>query len=306
MTETLSWDSFIGQDALKNQLIISCRAAKMRNEPLEHMLFAAGEGGVGKSTLARLVAQEMGTKLHEVSGKLDVKAARMILSGMEPNDILFIDEIHQCFPKTGEWLLPLLQDGVLLGKRGPEQQPPITVLAATTESGKIPQTVLSRFSQPAFAPYRDCEATQIAEVFAERLFEKTRMPSAWNYLSVATAANNNPRMIGRVLRSLRDLASCDPRLWEDGEYDITQALKFQGLTEDGLTALACRYITLMFKEYDGGCGGQAICNRLQEPGGIISTERLLMQKGLLQMTSSGRELTQAGFRRVKELLGVEK
>lgn len=297
-----TWDEFIGQDQLKRQLMIACRSAKRRGEPLKHTLFAAGEGGVGKTALALLVSKELGTSLKIISGKVDVNQARIALAGMQRGDVLFYDEIHQV--GKGDWLLHFLQDGVIMGPHGPERQPEITMLAATTEAGRIPEAVLSRFNMPTIAPYSDLDAQRIAELFAKKIFPKDlTLPSLWNYACIAEASSNNPRMIGKVLENLRDIAMEDPALLKDGDYDITEALQWAGLTKDGLTDLACRYLVLLLTEFGGTAGGQTIAERLQEPSGVNYTERLLMDKGMLAKTKTGRVLTQLGIARAKELAG---
>lgn len=297
-----SWDAFIGQEQVKRQLMMKCKSARLRNEPLKHHLFAAGEGGVGKTALALLVAKELGSDIKVIAGKVDAMQARIALSGMRRGDVLFYDEIQQGGKQAEFWLLHLLNDGVIAGPNGPEKQPEVTVLAATTDKGSLSEALISRFVTPTIAPYTEFEATKIAELAAKRIFPTDLpQPSHCNLLDIACATSFNPRAIGKVLENLRDLGLCDvDSVWDGYDYNIAEALAWEGLTPDGLTADACRYLTVLLG-MGGQAGGVAIAERLQEPGGVAYTERLLMEKDMLARTRTGRQLTGLGITRAKEL-----
>jgi len=207
--------------------------------------------------------------------------------------------------RHAEWLLHLLTDGVLMGPTGPEAQPLITVIGATTDVGRLPETLVSRFGlRPVLAAYSDHEGCIIAMKMAPAIFtDLAPFPSVEDFTAIATAANNNPRLIRAVLESLRDLALVDlDSVYDGAAYDLSEALTWLGLTGDGLTYLALRYLQALHIEFAGQAGEQSIADRLQEPGGVASTERLLQDKGLIAKTRQGRVLTAAGIRRARELV----
>jgi holliday junction DNA helicase RuvB len=305
------WDEFIGQDLAKEQLQIACASAKKRGKPLEHVLIKSGKPGIGKTTLAKLCAKELGTKLHMVSGKVTVTEARMVLSDMSDGDVLFYDEIHQAVVggrASAEWMLHVLQDGMILGPMGEEEIPAITVIGATTDAGKLPRTIVGRFEyRPELVDYTDAQAALIAwNTSAVILGEAGLKPVTTDTAArIALAANNNPREISQLLKALRDIAFI-----RDGEgtydEDFTKALRFLRRTDDGLDFTAQRYLVSLLTEFGGSAGERAIMNRLQEPGGLAYIEVVLMDKGLIGMTGRGRTLTKEGIRRAKDLrdLGV--
>ena len=302
-----TWGKFIGQVQAKEQLLTATRSAKKRGVRMPHTLLASGTPGIGKTSLALLAAAEMKAGARVVSGKFTMGEARMAFAEMDDGDVLIIDEIHQMVAggKAGaEWLLNYLQDGVLLTPLGPEQQPSVTIIGATTDSGRLPETVLNRFPcQPLLVAYTETEAAKIALGTAQRIFTELPMPSATNCREIAAAASHNPRVIKGVLEALRDIA-----LVEDGEnyngkaYDITKALLWLGLSRDGLTEGCRRYLLVLLNDFGGRPAGQAaMADRLQEPGGLAYTERLLMDKGYLVKGVGGRVLTSDGVRRARAL-----
>lgn len=304
-----SWDEVIGQEKAKRQLQVAIRAAQMRGVPMPHTLLASGVPGVGKTALAVLCAQELGTGVKIVSGRMKGAEARLVLADMCDGDALIIEEVHQLAQvskKDAEWLLHLMENGVLIGPRGPEPQPAITIVATTTDPGRLPEPVLERFTcKPALTPYSDDEATQIAQLMAMRLFDPPMcLPTKGNCAAVAQAANNNPRQVRILLENLRDHALVEgPDFWdlEDG-YPLDQVLDDHGLTADGLTQTAQRYLRILHDEWAGEPAGvSAMKERLREPGGLDYTERLLQEKGFIALTKRGRLLTQSGIRRARAL-----
>lgn len=307
-----TWDDFIGQEQAKRQLQVAIASAKQRNAALGHVLLASGEHGIGKTAMALLTAVQLGTMLKTVSGKMTLNEARIVLAGMDDQDVLFIDEAHRLVQGgkgNAEWLLHLLQDGVLMGPREPEEQSKITVIAATTDRSRLPDTILSRFPlQPVLVPYTADEAVAIGNKAAIRLFAPPLpYPSVDTFRAVARAANNNPRTIGSILGNLRDLALVDlagvcPDE-NDRTYELSEALTWLGLTADGLDEVACRYLTVLVNDFNGQAGEKAIADRLQEAS-LHSTERLLMQKGHIVKTRQGRVVTREGINRARELEGL--
>lgn len=302
-----TWDDFVGQDQAKRQLQVACRSAKRRNKPLGHVLLASGEPGIGKTTLALLTAAEMGTELKIVSGPMNVNEARITLSAMRDGDVLFYDEFHQAVrggKGKAEWLLNFLQDGVLLGPRGPEEQPRVTLIGATTDAARLPDTITSRFDlRPVLETYSDEEGFDIALKMAESTFngeEGLHFPTLDDFDEIARAGSNNPRTIGAILRNLRDLAVVDEEVWNGQRYELDEALEWLGLTRDGLTEVAVRYLIVLLDEFQAQAGEKALADRLQEAN-LDSVERMLMRRDYITKTRQGRVLTKDGIRRAREL-----
>lgn len=298
-----TWDEFVGQEMTKRQLQVAARSAKLRGEPMEHILLASGVPGIGKTSLALLAAMEAGARFKIVSGKMSANAARIALSQLRDGDVLIYDEIHQAMPQAERWLLHLLQNGVIVGPLGPEKQPKITVIGVTTDVGRLPDTIIGRFPlQPVFEPYTDQEAQLITLKLSAKIFPREiPWPCGITICEIAEAANNNPRVIRSILINLRDLLLCSDEVDEHGNYDLDEVLEWNGLTFDGLNDIACKYLTTLMKDFQGQAGEKAIADRLQQPAGVASIERLLMDKGLIGKTRSGRVLTQAGIRRARLL-----
>jgi len=305
-----TWDEFTGQARAKGQLQASIHSAQSRHTRLEHVLIAAGQYGTGKSALARLVAAEMEVGIIELSGQVSIDQARPILRGMEDRDILFLDEVHAMVTHgkaNAEWLLHLLEDGRLLSAAGAEKMPDITVIAATTDAGKLPETILNRFPiRSVLDPYTPEQATEIALYMAGNLRFGSETPplTARTAVLVADAANGNPRDMRALLTILRDayyggLAEVD----ENGDYDLSTMLEWAGLTADGLTKIAQDYLTVMMVDFSGKAGEKTIASALGEPGPLRHVERLLLQKGFIAVTATGRQMTKRGVTRATQLLG---
>lgn len=304
------WESFIGQDQAKQQLLTAVRSAKIRGAVLGHTLLASGKPGIGKTSLALLVAGELGREVKVISGKIPPNQARIALSGLEDGDVLIYDEIHMAVSggqANAEWLLHYLQDGVIMGPTGPEEQPQLTVIGCTTEPGRLPKAIIERFTfKPPLEHYSRDEAGQIGLTFVSRMFsDELPIPSTENMLAIADAANCNPRMIKAILTNLRDIAlTTDMGNHDGGQYDVTQALDWLGLTEDGLDLTCRRYLVALLTDFQGGAGMKALQERLQEPGGLGHVESVLIEKGLIAQTKSGRTLTGPGIKRAKLLVAA--
>lgn len=302
------WDDFIGQEQAKRKLLIASRSAKVREAPMDHVLIQSGKAGVGKTALAWLAAREIGSNIQVVAGALKVNEARMLISRMNDRDVLFYDEIHQAVAggkAKGEWLLTLLQDGCLPGPRGAmERCPAITVIGATTDAGRLPQTILTRFSPLELDDYTDEDGLRIVLSLAGRMFPKPLpLPSVDNAGAIARACSNNPRIMRQLLINLRDiaLATEGSNLSEDG-YDLTEAMEWMGLDDDGLTELARRYLIALVKDFGGEpVGERTMQDRLCEPGGLAHTEKLLMDRQLIVKTRQGRIPTGEGLSRALAL-----
>jgi Holliday junction DNA helicase RuvB len=304
------WDLFFGQEQAKEQLRDAITTAQVLGTRLDHVLLASGQQGVGKSTLAQLIAGAMGVDMVTVSGKITAGEIRKLIWKMQDGQVLFIDEVHQLVgggKANAEWLLHLLQDGMLVGAWGAEQVPDITIVAATTDAGKLPETILDRFVlRPVLTAYDEDTAADICVVKAIQCFAPTNVPipDRATCVRIAAAANRNPRRMGNILISLRNKAvACKASNWtEEGGYDLTDVLRLLGLTEDGLTTLAQRYLRAL-AEHPNGIGKAQLADVLREPGGVGDTERLLAEAGLITFSKSGRVLTSAGIKRVNRLEG---
>ena len=303
------WKDFIGQDEAKQFIMASIASAKIRGRRLDHTLIATGAHGVGKSALARLIAKELDVGLMEVQGAVDVTEAARIFSSMKNNDILFWDEIHLAVAKgksRAEWLLPVLQDGVIVTSQGVAAIPDITIIGATTEVQRLPETIISRFTvRPVLESYTPEQADRIVEVTALALWSSLNLPLPNGYTRevIATAANHNPRAISQLLKILRDSAlSGNATVCRDGLYSTDAVFRWSGLTTDGLDKLAQEYLLTLYMQPGFKAGEKTIAQALGEPMPPRHTEKLLIQKGLVRVCSSGRELTAIGSERTLELM----
>lgn len=299
------WSEYVGQHDAKRMLQVAAKSARLRGKPLDHVLIAHGTPGIGKTALAALVAREMQRKAYYLTGPVNANMARMMLDSMVEGDVVVYDEFHQVMnagKKHAEWLLSYLQDGMITGPFGPEKYPHVTFIAATTDPGKIPDSIVSRFPlRPPLTEYGDEEAAQIASTMGRNVLDGLPALSHGEALQIAQACHNNPRAIRALLTVLRDVVIADELAMVDGRYDIPGLLAFQGITPDGLDRTAREYLKSLATEFAGTAGIKALEDRLQQPGGLATIERVLMSRGLVAKTRSGRMLTQAGIRRYREL-----
>jgi Holliday junction DNA helicase RuvB len=300
---------FVGQHKAKMQLMTAMTSAAKRQAPVDHILLASGIAGIGKTSLAKLVASNLKVGYVELSGVITLKEAQAAVKVLQPRDVLFIDEIHRMVQRgkgNAEWLLHLLQDSVLMTPIGPIQVPPITVIAATTDVGKLPATITSRFPiKPQLVPYSTEEATEIAATQAKRLgfgTDELPLPSSNVWLhQIAAAADYNPREMSSLLITVRDIAlgsECDNLRPECG-YDVSQALDWNGRTYDGLTQVQQDYL-LTLLAMDGQAGQKTLEAAMNEVA-LGEVERGLIQRGFLLVTPRGRELSDDGVARARVL-----
>lgn len=299
-----SWDEYIGQDRAKVQLKMAIASAKFRKTRLDHVLIASGAPGIGKTALSRLVAFYAGSGATEVQGEISQDEARAIFANMRNGDVLIWDEFHQAVnsgKRHAEWLLPMLQDGVLMSSEGEIKIPSVTVVAATTDAGLLPETILSRFSlKPVLDQYSADESADIAEGMAADIFESVGLNPLprKNLLQVAEVGNRTPRVMGSILRQMRDTEIAEVATRDsEGVLDIGPTLHFSGLTYDGLDNLAQNYLLVLWSVFGGQSGITNIMGVLNEPEIPRLTEKLLMGKGYLAISRDGRKLTEAGKER---------
>jgi len=297
-----AWSDFIGQSKAKQQIQLAARSAKARRTRMDHTLLASGTPGIGKTSLALLAARTMGTNMVATSGVVSAHAARIHFANMRDGDILLIDEAHRLVEsgkKHAEWLLHYLQDGMLIGPFRPEEVPAVTIIAATTEAGKLPTTITSRFTvRPTLVEYTDEEAAGVTAKLAKRVLVDLPQPTKANCLAIAIAGNRNPRAIRQILSTLRDMAITG--MMTDG-YDIGVLLDWCGITPDGLNEQAQTYLNVLYRDFGGKAGQRALEDRLQEPGGLGDIERVLISKQFISKTATGRVITMAGTRRAMAL-----
>ncbi len=288
---------FIGQEKLKKQLEIFLKAAISRGEALDHILFY-GPAGLGKTTLACLMAREMASNIKMTSGPALTRAGDLasILTGLKKGDFLFIDEIHRLNKNVEEMLYSAMEDfalDIVLGK-GPSAKTvrlnlqKFTLVGATTRIGLISGPMRDRFGyvqQLDF--YEDTDLAEIVERTAEVLKVKIEPEAA---KSIAKRSRGTPRIANRLLRRVRDYAEVK----NDGLITLTEvdeALKMLGVDDLGLSDADRKYLEVVKKQYGGGpVGVENIAASLSEDVGTITEvyEPFLMKKGLVKRTPKGR------------------
>lgn len=291
------WAGFIGQEKAKKQLQVTAASAKARGTRMEHTLLASGLHGIGKSTLATLLAARAQVGLVRTTGPLTQDDARRLMAEMEDRDVLFIDEVHLMTvgnKNRADWVLPFMTEGVLYTNRGSERMPDITIVAATTDVGKLPQTMISRFMiQPELVPYTDEEGARITLNLADRMGVTVDDPTAQ---AIGRAADNNPRAMRQILTQVRDLGYAYPETYPN----LDTAMEWAGVSADGLTKIS-REILLLLKGATAYTASlDSIKATLGEPGPIQHHEQQLLRRGLIEVTGRGRKLTDAGVSRARE------
>ena len=297
-------DEFIGQQAVRENLRIFIDAARARGEALDHVMFA-GPPGLGKTTLAQIVARELGANFRATSGPVIAKAGDLaaLLTNLEPRDVLFIDEIHRLNPAVEEVLYPAMEDfqlDLIIGE-GPAARsvridlPPFTLVAATTRSGLITTPLRERFGIPCRLDfYRPEELEEIVKRGAALLGMALTAEGA---SEIARRARGTPRVAGRLLRRVRDFASV-------AGADVIDAVKADAaltrleVDNKGLDAMDRRYLRKIATDFGGGpVGIDTIAASLSEPRDAIEDiiEPYLIQQGFVQRTPRGRLLTNASF-----------
>jgi len=300
--KTLS--DFVGQQQARENLKVFIDAAKGRGEALDHVLFS-GPPGLGKTTLAQIVARELGVNFRSTSGPVLAKAGDLaaILTNLEPRDVLFIDEIHRLNPAVEEILYPAMEDcelDLVIGE-GPSarsvkiQLAPFTLVGATTRSGLITTPLRDRFGIPVRLNfYTADELCLIVERGARVLdFALTKDGAR----EIAGRARGTPRIAGRLLKRVRDFASVSGNKTVDAKI-ADAALTRLEVDARGLDAFDRRYLSLIAQNFSGGpVGIETIAAALGEARDAIEevVEPYLMQQVFVQRTPRGRVLTGAAY-----------
>ena len=296
---------FIGQEKARANLSVFIEAARARKEALDHVLFV-GPPGLGKTTLAQIVARELGVNFRATSGPVIAKAGDLaaLLTNLEPRDVLFIDEIHRLNPAVEEILYPAMEDfqlDLIIGE-GPAARSvkidlaPFTLVGATTRAGLLTNPLRDRFGIPVRLNfYTIAELEQIVSRGARVLGLGMSSEGA---NEIARRARGTPRIAGRLLRRVRDFAHVDKAEKVDrGIAD--RALSALEVDAAGLDAMDRRYLTTIALNYGGGpVGVETIAAALSEPRDAVEDiiEPFLIQQGFIQRTPRGRLLTGAAFR----------
>jgi len=288
---------FVGQEQTKANLKVFIDAARDRNEALDHVLLF-GPPGLGKTTLAQIVARELGVGFRATSGPVLAKAGDLaaILTNLEPRDVLFIDEIHRLPANVEEILYPAMEDHVLdliIGE-GPSARSiridlaPFTLVAATTRAGLLATPLRDRFGIPLRLEFYTPAELQRVLLGAAR---KTGAPLSEDGAGeIAARARGTPRVAGRLLRRVRDFAAADGAALIDKGH-AARALARLEVDEAGLDSLDRRYMRALIENYGGGPAGvETLAYAIAEARDAVEDviEPFLLQQGFIQRTPRGR------------------
>jgi len=300
----VSLTDYIGQDAVKEQMAIFIEAARSRGEPLDHTLIF-GPPGLGKTTLANIIAREMGVNLKTTSGPVLEKAGDLaaILTNLESGDVLFIDEIHRLSPVVEEILYPALEDfslDIVIGE-GPAARsikldlPPFTLVGATTRAGLLTSPLRDRFGiVQRLEFYSTLQLTDIVERTSRILNVNANKEGC---AEIARRSRGTPRIANRMLRRVRDYAEVK----SDGLISndtADKALNMLQIDHRGFDHLDRRMLMTLIEKFDGGpVGIESIAAAISEERGTLEDviEPYLIQQGFLTRTPRGRMATRLAY-----------
>lgn len=302
------WDEYVGQEKTKHNLKVMLEAALKRKEPADHLLFS-GPAGLGKTTLAYLVAHELGGMVKTTSGPALEKSGDLaaILTNLAPGEILFIDEAHRVNPAIEEVLYPAMEARKLhlvVGK-GPSARtlsldlPPFTLIAATTRENLLSQPLRSRFGATFRLGYYTVDDIKKILERSAKILNIAASPEAVGIL--ARAARGTPRVANRLLRRARDLAEVHGAQAID-EGAAQKTLEMLDIDEMGLEPNDRRLLLTIIEKFNGGpVGINTLSAALSEERGVIEDiyEPYLMTLGFLQRSSAGRIVLPAAYKHLK-------
>ena len=293
-------EQYLGQVPVKEQMALFIEATKRRSEALDHVL-VFGPPGLGKTTIANVIANELGVSMRSTSGPVIEKAGDLaaLLTNLQPHDVLFIDEIHRLSANVEEILYPAMEDfqiDIMIGE-GPAARsikldlPPFTLIGATTRAGLLTSPLRDRFGiVQRLEFYNVSELTQIVSRSSKILNIAADQPGC---IEIARRARGTPRIANRLLRRVRDYADIK------GDGVITQEIANKALTmlqvdENGLDEMDRRLLTTLVEQFDGGpVGINSLAAALSEERGTLEdvVEPYLIQQGYVMRTSRGRQAT---------------
>jgi len=305
----LTLDEFVGQRQVRDNLRVFIQAARGRGEPLDHVLFF-GPPGLGKTTLAQIVAREMGVGFRATSGPVIQRAGDLaaLLTNLQPRDVLFIDEIHRLTPAVEEILYPAMEDfqlDLIIGE-GPAARsvridlPAFTLIGATTRSGLITRPLRERFGIPMRLVFYEPDELERIVSRGARVLAIDLAPEG--AAEIAQRSRGTPRVAARLLRRVRDFAAV-AGIGRIDKAAADQALKRLEVDARGLDAMDRRYLLAIAENYGGGpVGAETIAAALADQRDVVEEviEPYLIQQGFVQRTPRGRMLTDLAY----EYLGV--